>query len=118
MRRLSTAARACSGIFDKKRCLRNITFNWGAFVVSVLVGFLLSPFIVKHLGDNYYGYWSLVVTVTAYFGYLDLGIQSGVGHYITRHLADQDGSKLNDKANSALTALLGIGILVFLLALG
>lgn len=103
-------------MFDKKRYLRNIGFNWGAFAVSVAAGFLLSPFIVRNLGDAGYGYWSLVATAIAYFGYLDLGIQSGVGHYITRHLADRDSARMEQKVNSALTALGVIGALVFLLA--
>lgn len=99
-------------MFDKKRYIRNIAFNWGAYLVSLAVGFLLAPFIVRTLGDGGYGYWSLVVTTVAWFGYLDLGIQSAVGHYIARHLADGDGGKLDDKANSALAALSAIGLLV------
>ena len=101
-------------MFDKQRYLRNILCNWGAFVVSIAVGFFLSPFLVRSLGDKSYGYWSLVVTTVAYFGYFDLGIQSGVGHYVARHMADKDGSKLNDKINSALSILIAVGGAVLL----
>jgi O-antigen/teichoic acid export membrane protein len=103
-------------LFDKKRYFHNILFNWSAFFVSIAVGFFLSPFLVHHLGNTRYGYWSLVVTATAYFGYFDLGIQSGVGHYVARHLADKDEEKLNDKINSALTALLWIAIAVLVIS--
>lgn len=105
-------------MFDKQRYLRNILFNWGAFVTSIAVGFFLSPFLVRSLGDRGYGYWSLVVTAVAYFGHLDLGIQSGVGYYVARHLADRDSGKLNDKINSALTLLLAVGIGVVVCCLG
>jgi O-antigen/teichoic acid export membrane protein len=96
---------------DTRRYVRNVSFNQANLVVGVLIGFFMSPFIVRQLGDTGNGYWSLVVTITAYFGYFDLGIQSGVSHYVTRHLADGDRSKLNDKFNSALTVLLGIALL-------
>ena len=96
---------------DTRRYTRNVSFNQANLVVGVLIGLFMSPFIVRQLGDTGNGYWSLVVTITAYFGYFDLGLQSGVSHYVTRHLADGDRSKLNEKFNSALTVLLGIGVL-------
>ena len=105
-------------MFDSRRYLRNILCNWGAFVTSIAIGFFLSPFLVRSLGDASYGYWSLVVTAVAYFGYFDLGIQSGVGHYVARHMADKDGGKLNDKINSALTVLLLVGLAVVVSCLG
>lgn len=98
-------------MIDTRLYFRNIGFNQASFLVSVIVGFLLSPFIVRQLGDAGNGYWSLVVSITAYFGYFDLGIQSGVNHFVTRHLADRRPEMLNGKFNSALTVLLCIGAL-------
>jgi O-antigen/teichoic acid export membrane protein len=96
---------------DTPRYVRNVAFNQANLVVAVAIGLFMSPFIVRQLGDTGNGYWTLVVTVTAYFGYFDLGIQSGINHYVTRHLADGDARELNDKFNSALNVLLGIGAL-------
>jgi O-antigen/teichoic acid export membrane protein len=101
-------------VFDSKRYLRNISFNQAAFAVSIALGFFISPFIVRTLGDSGNGYWSLVVTLTAYFGYFDLGIHSGIGHYITRHLASGDERALNRTFNSALSVLMAIGALAVL----
>src|SRR3954452_9707408 len=97
--------------FDKNLYLKNIVFNWGAFVVSIAVGFFLSPLIVRHLGDARYGFWSLVVSFTAYFGYLDLGIQSAVGQYVSRHMNDGDSAQLEAKTNTALTVLSSLAFL-------
>jgi O-antigen/teichoic acid export membrane protein len=104
--------------FDKFKYLRNIAFNWGAYITSIAIGFLMAPFVVRNLGDAQYGFWTLILTTTTYFARLDLGIQSAVGQYISRHLADKDSGQLNDKANSALTALLGVGFLVVLASVG
>lgn len=82
--------------------------NWGAYCVSIIVGFMLAPFVVRRLGDEGYGYWALILTATSYFLRLDLGIQSAVGQFISRHLADQNSDELNDKTNSALTVLLAM----------
>ncbi|MDB5047961.1 MAG: hypothetical protein JWO30_1032 [Fibrobacteres bacterium] len=101
-------------MFNKGLYLKNIIFNWGAFLVAIGIGFFLSPVIVKQLGDGRYGLWSLVVTFTTYFGYLDLGIQSAVGHYVARHLSDEDASQLEAKTNSALSTLSVLGMLALL----
>lgn len=105
-------------MFDNKRYLRNIAFNWGAFFISIAVGFFQAPFLVRNLGDSGYGYWSLIATAIAYFGYFDLGIQSSVGYHVALHLADKDGESLNDKVNSALTALMAVGAVVLVACLG
>lgn len=72
------------------------------------VGFVLAPYVVRTLGDEGYGYWALVLTATSYFLRLDLGIQSAVAQYVSRHLADGDSVRLNEKVNSALTVLLSL----------
>jgi O-antigen/teichoic acid export membrane protein len=104
-------------VFDKKRYLRNILLNWGAYFTSLAVGFLIAPMVVRGLGDAHYGYWTLVLTATSYFARLDFGIQSAVAQYISRHLADQDKEQLNDKATAALSVLLVIGFAAFLFCL-
>lgn len=104
-------------MFDKKRYLRNILLNWGAYFTSLAVGFIVAPMVVRGLGDAGYGFWTLILTATSYFVRLDFGIQSAVAQYISRHLADRDKEQLNDKTTAALTILLVIGLAAFLLCL-
>lgn len=97
--------------FEGKRYFRNVSFNQANLVVAVVAGFIISPFVIRQLGDAQNGYWSLVVSITAYFAYFDLGIQSAVNHYVTRHLAGNEPDKLNEKFGSALSVLLAIAAL-------
>jgi O-antigen/teichoic acid export membrane protein len=101
-------------LFDKNLYVKNIIYNWGAYVVAIVVGFFLSPVIVRHLGDAGYGFWSMVVGFTGYFGYLDLGIQSAVGQYVSRHLNDGNREQLEAKANTALTVLSTLAFLALI----
>jgi O-antigen/teichoic acid export membrane protein len=80
----------------------------------MLVGFLLAPVIVRSLGDTGYGLWTLVLSMTGYFGLLDLGIRSSVGRFVTRYLALNDEQNVNRTASSAFV-LLGCGGLLALL---
>jgi O-antigen/teichoic acid export membrane protein len=96
--------------------LRNILSTWVGYVVTLLVGFLLAPFVVHHLGNTGYGVWTLVSSLTGYFGILDLGLRQSVGRFVARHMALKDDDNVNRTVSNAL-AMLGLaGVLGFLAA--
>jgi O-antigen/teichoic acid export membrane protein len=97
--------------------LRNIFSNWVGYLVTVTIGFFLSPFVVHHLGKSGYGVWTLVVSVTGYFGVLDLGLRQSVGRFVVRHIALKDAEGVNRTITTAL-AMLAIAGSVALLATG
>jgi O-antigen/teichoic acid export membrane protein len=99
------------------RILRNIFSNWTSYLVTMLVGFLLAPIIVRSLGNTGYGLWTLVISMTGYFGLLDLGIRSSVGRFVTRHLALNDEQNVNRTASTAFAMLACAGFAAFLVTL-
>jgi len=96
--------------------LRNVISNWTGYLLASVVMFFLTPFIVHHLGNNAYGVWTLVVSLTGYFGILDLGIRSTVGRYVARYLGLGDSENVNRSVNSAFVILGASGLLAFLCA--
>jgi O-antigen/teichoic acid export membrane protein len=84
---------------------RNIFSNWAGYVVTAVIGFLLSPFIVHSLGATGYGLWTLVLSLTGYFGLLDLGIRSSVGRFVARYLALNDHHSANRTLSTAFCIL-------------
>ena len=52
--------------------LRNIFSNWASYLVTAVVGFFLAPYVVHQLGNTGYGLWTLVLSLTGYFGLLTL----------------------------------------------
>jgi O-antigen/teichoic acid export membrane protein len=95
--------------------VRNIFSNWAGYVVTAMIGFLLSPFIVHKLGTTGYGIWTLVLSLTGYFGLLDLGIRSSVGRFLAHHLALKDDQQANRTLSTAF-GILAIGGTLALLA--
>lgn len=88
--------------------LRNVFCNWASYLVTAAVGFLLTPLVVHSLGNAGYGLWTLVLSLTGYFGLLDLGIRSSLGRFVARHIALKDETGVNRTASTAL-AMLGLG---------
>ena len=94
---------------------RNICSNWASYLVTAIVGFVLAPFILHHLGNTGYGLWTLVLSLTGYFGLLDLGIRSSVGRFVARYLTLREDDNVNRTVSSAF-AILAAGGIVALLA--
>ncbi len=69
---------------------RSILSNWGTFVFSAGVNFVLSPFIVRALGQTQYGAWVLLVSMVGYLGLLDLGVRAAVTRYVAQFHAAGD----------------------------
>ena len=96
------------------RIFRNIFSNWTSYAVTAVVGFLLAPVVVNSLGATGYGLWTLVLSITGYFGLLDLGIRSSVSRFLTRHLALDDDLAVNRTASTAVAILAAGGVLAAL----
>jgi O-antigen/teichoic acid export membrane protein len=91
--------------------LRNVFSNWASYFVTAVIGFLLAPFILHRLGNTGYGLWTLVLSLTGYFGLLDLGIRSSVGRYVAQYVTLQKDEEVNRTVSSAFAMLLAGGLL-------
>lgn len=92
------------------RLVRNAAANWILFLFTALVGFFLSPFVVRHLGATNYGVWTLLAGMIGYLGLLDLGMRQAVSRYVAHYRArsEHDGSSSVVSAAVRLLGWLGI----------
>ena len=90
-----------------------------AYAIQVVITFFLTPFILSEIGDTRYGIWAIVVSITGYYGLLDLGLRAGITQYITRYFASGDIDRMNKAASSGLALHIGcaIGVLLVTLAI-
>ena len=95
----------------------NVIWNWGAFSFSLVIGFFLSPFVIHHLGDAGYGVWVLMLSVTSYLGFFDLGVRGAVTRYVSKFHTQGDHQEASRIASSATGIFLIAGALAILVAL-
>src|ERR1700752_3241493 len=95
--------------FNKGQILKNVSSSWFSLGVNVVTGFILSPFIVHHLGDEAFGLWILIFSVTGYYGLFDLGIRSSIVRYVAKYSATDEHEELNRLVNTAMFSYSGIG---------
>src|SRR5205085_9696200 len=94
----------------KTLILKNVSSNWLALAINILIGIVLSPFILHHLGDTAYGIWVLIFSVTGYYGLFDLGIRSSVVRFVSRFTAIKDEQALSKLVNTSLFTYTLIGV--------
>ncbi|MBN2137569.1 MAG: polysaccharide biosynthesis C-terminal domain-containing protein [Sedimentisphaerales bacterium] len=81
-------------------------------MVNIIVGLLLTPFIIKHLGKPGYGIWTLVGSFVGYYGLLNLGVRPAIMRYIARYAGQGDERSLNETASVAMVMFCCTGVLV------
>lgn len=89
---------------------RNILSNWVAYVIQVAITFFLTPFVLHQIGDARYGVWTIVISITGYYGLLDLGLRAGMTQYITRYFSKGDFDRMNRAASSGFALHLGCAL--------
>jgi O-antigen/teichoic acid export membrane protein len=95
---------------------RNVLANWLTYLISGAVSFFLSPFIVRHLGNSAYGIWVLLVSLTGYLGFLDLGIRGAVTRYVAKFHSEREHQESSYIVSSATGLFIGAGFLAILVS--
>ena len=99
---------------QKSQIIRNVGTSWFSLAINVLVGILLSPFIVHRLGDSAFGIWVLIFSITGYYGMFDLGIRSSIVRYVSKFTATNETEKLAKHVNTSLFTYTVMGLLAMM----
>lgn len=97
-----------------KTISRNIFSNYVGIGGSIVIAFLLSPFLIHTLGDTNYGVWSVIAALTGYMALLDLGVSSAIAKYVSKYRALNDYQSLNKVMNTGLLILISVGVILIL----
>lgn len=94
------------------RALKNVTSSWAGLAMNIAVGFFLSPFILHHLGDDAFGVWVLIFSLTGYYGIFDFGIRSSLIRYVSKFQATGDKEQLARLINTSLFTYSCLGVIL------
>jgi O-antigen/teichoic acid export membrane protein len=92
---------------------RNISTRYVAIVIESVLGLLLLPFNVAHLGPSAYGLWALTASVTIYFSVLDLGYGGALVKFVAQYRALRDRKALNEILSTLFVVFTGAGLATF-----
>lgn len=81
--------------------------------VQAAVGFLILPLLVSRLGNDGYGLWILIGSLSGSFQFLDFGFRGSVGRFVAYHSALDDKEALSKVLSTAAAILSALGVIAF-----
>ena len=90
--------------------LRNIGSNWLLALVTIVATYAMTPFVIHALGQEGYGTWTLITSMTGYMSLLALGVPMTTVRYLAQHVAERDSRKINETIGSCAGLYLMIGL--------
>ena len=94
---------------------RNVSTRYLAILVDGVIGLVLLPFNVAHLGPSAYGLWALTTSVTWFFGVLDLGYGGALVRFVAQYRAWRDRAALNEVVSTVAVVFAAVGAFCFAL---
>ena len=89
--------------------LRNIGSNWVLTASTIAATYLLTPFVIRTLGQDGYGTWTLITAMTGYMSLLALGVPMACVRYLAQDVAEGDTQKMNETIGSCAGMYLLVG---------
>lgn len=96
------------------RVARNVATRYLAIAIDALLGLVILPFNVLHLGQSAYGLWMLTASLTLYFSVLDLGFGGSVTKFVAQYRARRDARGLNEIMSTLFVVFTTIGTAAYL----
>lgn len=90
--------------------LRNTCLNFLGQVLPGLVGLTTTPFVIRGLGMEAFGVFSLAVVVLGYIGLFDLGLGAATTKYVAESLATGDFRRLTSFVWTSMAVQLSLGV--------
>ncbi len=76
-----------------KKAFRSSISNSLLNIVNLIIGLLLTPYVVHSLGDVQNGYWVMAKMIFGYYGFLDFGISLSVARFLSVAIGEKNTSE-------------------------
>lgn len=104
-------------IAGRRSLLAGAVAGWLGMAVSIVLGVLITPVIIRTLGNESYGLWGLVASLVGFYGLFDFGLSAAVARFLGNALGANDLAQFNRVASTGRGLLTGAGALVVVVGL-
>jgi O-antigen/teichoic acid export membrane protein len=100
----------------KRKILKNTVAVVASRFGFLLIGFLLTPYILNKIGVEMFGLWVLILAVTSYFGVADLGFGTSFVKFVAEYNAKNEPEKINGVLTTGLLIYGALGVVILVVA--
>jgi len=88
---------------------RNVASRYLVIGIDALIGLVVLPFNVHHLGQAAWGLWMLTTSISAYFTVIDLGYGGAITRFVAKYRARQEPQGINEITSTLFVVFVGLG---------
>ena len=103
---------------DARYLLRSSIARTVFAIAQVVIAFFMMPYLVRTLGERWYGIWVVISGLVGNYYLLDLGLAMSVTRFIARGLARHDADDTNTVINTSLVIYSILATIIVLVTLG
>ena len=85
-----------------QRFVVNVMWNWLGTIVSLFIGFVLSPYLILKLGADGYGVWAITFSLVEYYWFFDFGFRSATVKFVAHYSAIDDPENVSAVLSTVL----------------
>lgn len=86
--------------------------SYANIFLTNIIGLILTPFIVKSLGDSEYGLYSLIGALIGYLTIMDLGMNNTIVRYVSKYRAEKDAKGERNFLGAIMIIYFAISVMV------
>lgn len=94
-----------------------ILFSYSDLISHIIIGILITPFMINYLGKQQYGLYALAMSIAGYLLIMDFGISSGIVRFLSKYKAQKDEKSQENFLSIILILYLLISILIIVISL-
>lgn len=87
---------------SKRKVIRNAFFNSGAWILTILISLMVTPMMIKLMGEEFYGIFLVLSGLIGYYGLLDMGVGQGIIKFVSEYYAKSENELLINVLNTSL----------------
>ena len=117
---MSDAADRWAGTAERQLATvaRNVSTRYMSIAAEMIIGLIMVPFNLAHLGAAQYGLWILLGSVTIHLSLLELGYGGAIVKFMAHYRARRDARALNEIASTTFFVFAAMGLVAYGAAAG
>lgn len=101
-------------INEKKAIARGVQMNYLHLALTSGLTFILTPFILHHLGQTAYGIWALLGSAIGYLGLFNFGMGTATTKYTAEYRTQGDTKRMSQLVSSVMVLYLLLGLAILM----
>ena len=96
-----------------RRIAWNTSTNFVKYGSQVVIAFIMTPFIIRSVGDSFYGVWLVVLSFAGYAAILEFGVHESIIKLVSKYETVRDEQKINHLFSIGFALMFGLSLAAF-----